>query len=130
MRKIAEIIELIRHKKNLKSETAVAEILGMTQPALNKHKQRDSIPYDQLTAFCIKENISLDWLLLGREDLDTENFKATINYLENKVFELTEKLRDLDEDFARDERCKGQQALWENEKDERLARKNSKNKGK
>ncbi len=94
MRETTEIIELIRSKKNLKSDSAVAEILGMNPAALNKHKLRGTIPYDQITEFCETENISLDWLLLGREDLETETLKTNILYLENKVFELTEKLRE------------------------------------
>lgn len=39
MRKTFEIIDLIMNKKNLKSVTSVAQILGMTQQALSYHRQ-------------------------------------------------------------------------------------------
>jgi len=72
MRKIVEIIEIIRQHKNLKSEAQVAAAINMSQQALNKHKIRESYPYDQLIAFCEEEDLSLDWLLLGREPAQKE----------------------------------------------------------
>lgn len=65
MREIAEIIELLRQKKVLKSETAVAKLLGVTQQALSNHKSKGSIPFERLVALCENEGLSLDWLLLG-----------------------------------------------------------------
>ncbi len=72
MRKIVEIIEIIRQHKNLKSEAQVAAAINMSQQALNKHKIRGSYPYDQLIAFCEDESLSFDWLVIGREPADKE----------------------------------------------------------
>ncbi len=84
MRKIIEIIEILRENKSLKSETQVAKILGMTQQALAHHKLRGSYPYEQLAAFCEREGVSLDWLLLGREP----EKPAAESDLERRITEL------------------------------------------
>lgn len=72
MREIAEIISLIKEIKNLKSDTDVARVLGMKQSAFSERKKLNSIPYEHIALFCEAENISLDWLLLGKEAKDKE----------------------------------------------------------
>lgn len=66
MKKFSEIIEEIRKIKNLKSEAKVAELFGLLPQALNRYKRQNLIPFDKIVDFCARENISLDWLLLGR----------------------------------------------------------------
>jgi len=67
MREISEIIGIIKELKKLKSDTDVARVLGMKQSAFSERKKLNSIPYEQIALFCEKEELSLDWLLLGRE---------------------------------------------------------------
>lgn len=89
MRKIGEIIEIIKEKKCLKSDIDVARALGMKQAALSNHKQRGTIPFEQLAAFCESENISFDLLVLNRvfdaklEEIDA--MKKLISSLEEKM---------------------------------------------
>lgn len=68
MRKIVEIINILKQKFFLKSDTQLSVLLDMKSQALNNHKLRDTIPFDQLTLFCERENLSFDWLVLGRQD--------------------------------------------------------------
>lgn len=68
MRKTSEIISILQQKKNLNSETAVALMLGMTQQALSERKRKNATPFEQIIAFCERENLSFDWLVLGRPD--------------------------------------------------------------
>lgn len=71
MRNMAEIIELIRTKKNLKSESQVATILGLHRNSLSRFKiTPDSYPYKELLKFCWQEKISVDWLLFGHEMIE------------------------------------------------------------
>ena len=88
MRKITEIIDIIKEKKFLKSDTDVAKTLGMKQAALSNHKLRDTIPFEQLTFFCENENISFDWLVLNKifetKLEEIEVMKKLISSLENK----------------------------------------------
>ena len=43
----------------------VAAAIGMDRSLLYTHKSRNSIPYDYLMEFCIKNNISASWLFYG-----------------------------------------------------------------
>lgn len=97
MRKIAEIIELIKEKKFLRSDAQVTSVLQMKAQALNNHKVRDTIPFDQLIFWCEAENISFDWLVLGRPDycVDVEKLNHDFEIAYEKMKVLTELARDL-----------------------------------
>lgn len=43
----------------------VAYELGITPGALAVKKSRNHMPYDELTMFCIKYNVSTNWLFFG-----------------------------------------------------------------
>jgi hypothetical protein len=62
---LTEIIERIRIFKGLKNEGDVASILGFAQQTLSTQKKRGTIPFREIIAFCDKENLSADWVLLG-----------------------------------------------------------------
>lgn len=66
MKKFLEIIENIKDLKGLKVDRDVAKILRMSDTAFYNHKSRGSIPTDNILTFCEVEDISSDWLLLGR----------------------------------------------------------------
>jgi len=42
-----------------------AHALGIEPANLSVMKCRNKIPYDELTMFCIRKNISANWLLFG-----------------------------------------------------------------
>ncbi len=62
-KKLSTIIEKLKNYGGLKDDAQVAELLQLSKTALSNHKQRDTIPFEALTAFCLKEHISIDWLL-------------------------------------------------------------------
>jgi hypothetical protein len=64
---INDIVDRIKKRFNLVSDTDVAALIGMTKTALYNHKARHSIPFEQLSTFCEKEKLSFDWLLTGEE---------------------------------------------------------------
>lgn len=63
MRTLAEIIEDIKNLKKLGTDGDVANLLDIKPKTLASSKARNSIPFFELTAFCSKEGISLNWLL-------------------------------------------------------------------
>ena len=67
IKNIFQIVERIKQSKGFKSDGEVAEALKMTKTALSNHKARRTIPYEALSTFCERENISLDWLLTGEK---------------------------------------------------------------
>lgn len=86
---VAEIIEKIRVLKKLKSESDVAKLLEIPRQNLSSFKIRNKPPFDQLVNFCERENVSLDWLLLGRgsekplpENMGTSAIDELIKLLE------------------------------------------------
>jgi hypothetical protein len=62
---ISEIIARLKLVTNEELDANVAKLLGMNENALYSHKNRQTIPYKQLSTFCEKKSISLDWLLTG-----------------------------------------------------------------
>ena len=67
MNTFTEIIEKIKKIKNVKTDQDVAKIFDWTRQAIFHYKNDNRIPFKVLTEFCERENVSLDWLLLGRE---------------------------------------------------------------
>lgn len=65
MKSFSEIIEDIKSLKNLSNDYQVAELLGIKSKSMATAKMRNSIPYEELTSFCDKEGIFLNWLLFG-----------------------------------------------------------------
>ena len=92
MRDIFEIISIIKEKNNLKSETQVAEILGMSQQVLSAYKKRGTIPYQEIIEYCHKESLSLDWLFTGvgetnlqpaEKEITLKDVKRTLDKIES-----------------------------------------------
>lgn len=65
MKSFSEIIERIKLIKNLSNDYQVAEVLEIRPKSMATAKMRNSIPYEELTSFCDKEGISLNWMLFG-----------------------------------------------------------------
>lgn len=65
MKSLAEIIEIIKNLKKMNNDYEVANILKIRPKTLAAAKVRNSIPFVELAAFCKRENISLNWLLMG-----------------------------------------------------------------
>jgi hypothetical protein len=62
---LPKIIERIRTFKGLKNEGEVASLLGFAQQTLSTQKKRGTIPFKEIIALCDRENLSIDWVLLG-----------------------------------------------------------------
>lgn len=75
MRPMAVIIESLKSLKGLRNDADVAQLLGIKAKTLATMKARNSIPYEELTSFCSREGISLNWLLTG-EGLINEPHKG------------------------------------------------------
>lgn len=100
MRPMPEIIELIRIKKILKSETQVAELLGIHKNSLSRFKTTpDTYPYKELLNFCERECISLDWLLFGKGEqqpaapVTMEDIDKKIDDLKKRIINIESKLK-------------------------------------
>jgi len=114
------IIERIKKFKNVANDSEVAELLKMKTQTLATAKMRDSIPYENLIAFCDEEELSLEWLLKGRgsacdssnvdhkmqSEVDAQDkFEQVIQWLKNNpidldlIFRLLKSKREMTEVF-------------------------------
>ncbi len=66
MLNFSEILEKIKEIKGFKSDSDIALALNMSPQALFNYRKRGTIPAEQILTFCLNEDISSDWLLLGR----------------------------------------------------------------
>lgn len=66
MRSAAEVLNEIRRIKKLESDAAIGEIFGVRQPTVATWRSRDSLPYEEIIRFCVKEGISTDKLFLNQ----------------------------------------------------------------
>lgn len=81
MRSLSKIILRIKQKFELKSDTQVAKLLNVEQNTLSSWKKRDKIPYEKLDEVAMKNNISLEWILSGKEE-NTSKYQELINNFE------------------------------------------------
>lgn len=84
-RSASEILDEIRRIKGLSSDAALGEEFGVKQSTVSSWRARNSLPYEEIIAFCIKEGISTDSLLLhqrpvriSKEEKETPGRSVTI----------------------------------------------------
>lgn len=89
MKNFSEIVESIMKIKGFRSESKLAEFFGLHSQALNRYKKQNKMPFETIIEFCERENVSLDWLLLGRgsekplpENMGTSAIDELIQFLE------------------------------------------------
>ncbi len=64
VRSASEILDEIRRIKGLGSDAALGAVFGVRQTTVSSWRARNSLPYEEIIAFCIREGISTDSLLL------------------------------------------------------------------
>ena len=63
-RSASEVLDEIRRMKGLGSDAALGEVFGVRQSTVSSWRARNSLPYEEIIAFCVREGISTDNLLL------------------------------------------------------------------
>lgn len=58
--------EVIEHEYNFKVlDKNIAHELGISASKLSTMKSRGTMPYDELTMFCIRKKVNTNWLFFG-----------------------------------------------------------------
>lgn len=78
---IKTLIQKMKDLSNCSSNIALAKHLGVSYNTLNTWIKRGKIPQEILLSFCIRNNCSLDYLLLEKED----NKHPTLFKLDNSA---------------------------------------------
>jgi hypothetical protein len=65
---IIDIIERVKIINKIHTDHEVAKILGISKANLSNYRSKGSIPYDALSNYCERENLSVDYILFGTGD--------------------------------------------------------------
>jgi hypothetical protein len=63
--KYSDVLERMKKSANLKNDSRLARLLGVTPQALSNYKKRSKVPSDLLIKFADMQGLSVDWLLSG-----------------------------------------------------------------
>lgn len=93
MRTLNEILERLYKSLNIKNDADFCRKYGIKKNTLSTWKARNKIPYELIDDIAEKENLSLDWLLHGKNNSQNENItnnqtrlqkaKELLNNIEN-----------------------------------------------
>lgn len=62
------IFDRLKSALNLKNDSQIAELIGMSTSAFSNLKKREAIPFEKVIVLAISNGISLDWLMGGYPD--------------------------------------------------------------
>lgn len=68
MRSASEILDNIRQLKGIDSDAALGALFNVKQSTVASWRARNSLPYELIIAFCVREGISTDNLFLGLQE--------------------------------------------------------------
>jgi len=61
----SEILNRIMYIENIFKKVLIADLLGVNPGLLANWEKRNTIPLNEISAYCRKNNVSLHWLLMG-----------------------------------------------------------------
>jgi len=87
-----------RDNKDYVYDKDISNELGIRVQSLSRLKKADSVPLQQIVKFCEKENLSLDWVLFGK-NTDEEDEKLNIKYRHHVLAAAGGGAENTDEDY-------------------------------
>lgn len=69
-----EIIQRLKDKIDVEYDKDLAEIFGMSAPALNQRRRKGTVPYEDIINVCRDRGISIDYVIKGKP----ESFEAEL----------------------------------------------------
>jgi len=80
MNRVKSILDRLYRKLGIASDSEFCSIYNIKKNTLSTWKKRDSIPYELLERISQNANLSLDWVLLGKEEHGNTVEEAPISY--------------------------------------------------
>lgn len=62
---VDDIFNRVASFANSKTDVAIAKLLGMSRQAIANARKRETVPFEKICTFAIKNDVSLDYLFLG-----------------------------------------------------------------
>lgn len=102
-----ETIDRLTKHSNAKSDADIARALEISPQALFTFKKRGKLPSDLLIKYCLKHQLSIDWLLTGEDYKTLSEGKEVMSAHENdpKLAGLMEKLAQIYKEGSLKERA-------------------------
>lgn len=94
-----EIIARLKEKFNITSDKELYDLMGVTQGTFSNWKNRNKIPYEELTTICFNNNLDLRYILTGENDEKIQNENNKNNKINHRE-ELIKMLEDLNDKKA------------------------------
>lgn len=88
LRSAAEILDEIRRIIRLESDAALGEIFGVRQSTVASWRSRNSLPYEDIIAFCVKEGISTDTLFLKQGPVKISDLQEVTDRKNARSYEV------------------------------------------
>ena len=85
---IRTIVDRLKKVLGVSRDDEVAKALGMSPQSLNGYKDRRKIPFVQIVEFCMKENVSLDHVILGKGQVQSLDQSKQIIDQNKRISEL------------------------------------------
>ena len=88
----SDIIDRIKEQNGIKYDHEVAKLFNIQSNVLANYKTRNNIPYKKIIHICLENNLSLDYILLGKTKVENSNFLTLFNQLsenEQRYYELS-----------------------------------------
>ena len=88
MPEIRKIVDRLKKVLGVSRDDEVASALGMSPQSLNGYKDRRKIPFEKILEFCIKEDVSLDHVILGKGQVSNLDQTKQIMDMNKRISEL------------------------------------------
>lgn len=85
---IRTIVDRFKKVLGVSRDDEVAKALGMSPQSLNGYKDRKKIPFVQIVEFCMKEDVSLDHVILGKGQVQNLDQNQQIIDQNKRISEL------------------------------------------
>lgn len=66
------VFDRLKEKLGITSDAALAAMFEISTSGMSQNKKRDSIPYDRVIKVCMDHNISIDYVIKGRDAMEYE----------------------------------------------------------
>jgi transcriptional regulator with XRE-family HTH domain len=89
---IDDVLNRLKEAMNIDRDANLAEAIGVSRQVLSTWRKRGTVPYEKLCEVAREKRLSLDWLLLGRAPLPSDD---------NELAELLADYREVTAAFVR-----------------------------
>lgn len=63
---LRQVLDRLKTLEGVRNDVDLAEPLGTNKRNVSAWKERGSLPWDRLLAYCLRRQVSLEWLINGR----------------------------------------------------------------